>query len=130
MNVDEALYQLKQNIKMHELENTTSNQNEREKALLDYITNLETIEQQYSAILSENAELENKITNLEQENERLKDEIYSTNQVVNELLDIKSRNEKAIEYIKMHKYPTPYGFSEDDLDKNTLINILTGGNEE
>lgn len=34
--------------------------------LLDYITNLQTIEQQYSAILSENAELENKITNLQE----------------------------------------------------------------
>ena len=33
----------------------------------DYITNLQTIEQQYSAILSENAELENKITNLQEE---------------------------------------------------------------
>lgn len=30
------------------------------KSLLDYITNLQAIEQQYSAILSENAELENK----------------------------------------------------------------------
>ena len=42
--------------------------------LLDYITNLQTIEQQYSAILSENAELENKITNLQKENEELKKE--------------------------------------------------------
>ena len=40
------------------------------KQLLDYITNLQTIEQQYSAILSENAELENKITNLQEETER------------------------------------------------------------
>lgn len=35
------------------------------KILLDYITNLRTIEQQYSAILSENAELKNKISDLE-----------------------------------------------------------------
>lgn len=40
--------------------------NEKKK-LLDYITNLQIIEQQYSAILSENAELENKITNLQEE---------------------------------------------------------------
>ncbi len=33
--------------------------NEERKKNLDYITNLQTIEQQYSAILSENAELEN-----------------------------------------------------------------------
>ena len=44
--------------------------------LFNYITNLETIEQQYSAILSENAELENKITNLEQENKELKERLY------------------------------------------------------
>ena len=37
MKIDEALYQLKQNIKMHEIEGTTSNQNEREKVLLNYI---------------------------------------------------------------------------------------------
>lgn len=41
MKIDEALYQLKQNIKMHEIDGTTSNQNEREKALLNYITNLQ-----------------------------------------------------------------------------------------
>jgi DNA repair ATPase RecN len=62
--------------------------------LKDYITNLRTIEEQYSAILSENAELKNKIfdledtlidkkeycygletqlTNLQQENEKLKE---------------------------------------------------------
>lgn len=40
--------------------------------LYDYITNLQTIERQYSAILSENAELENKTTNLQQDNEYLK----------------------------------------------------------
>ena len=50
------------------------------KQLLDYITNLETIEQQYSAILSENAELENKITNLEQENELLKKQMIAMTQ--------------------------------------------------
>ena len=33
--------------------------------VLDYITNLQTIEQQYSAILSENAELENKLNQYE-----------------------------------------------------------------
>lgn len=43
--------------------------------LKNYLTNLQTIEQQYSAILSENAELENKITNLQEENERLKEQI-------------------------------------------------------
>lgn len=41
----------------------------------DYITNLQTIEQQYSAILSENAELENKLTNLQEENKKIKNKL-------------------------------------------------------
>ena len=41
MKIDEALYQIKQRIKMHELEGTTSNENEREKALLNYIAYLQ-----------------------------------------------------------------------------------------
>ena len=53
MKIDEALYQLKQNIKMHEIEGTTSNQNEREKALLDYITNLQEKLQQKENIIKE-----------------------------------------------------------------------------
>ena len=53
---------------------------EETKELLDYITNLQTIEQQYSAVLSENAELENKITNLQEENERLKELIDCDNE--------------------------------------------------
>lgn len=45
-------------------------ENKKQKEILDkikdYITNLQTIEKQYSAILSENAELENKITILQE----------------------------------------------------------------
>lgn len=41
MKIDEALYQIKQRIKMHELEGTTNSVNEREKTILDYITNLQ-----------------------------------------------------------------------------------------
>lgn len=59
----------------------------------DYITNLQTIEKQYSAILSENAELENKITNLQEENKFAKE--YEKQYRI-----AKSRNEKAIEYFK------------------------------
>ena len=56
--------------------------------LLDYITNLQTIEQQYSAILSENAELENKITNLQEENERLKEMVDWNDKVANKKQEI------------------------------------------
>ena len=44
---------------------------DKAKALLDYITNLQTIEQQYSAILSENAELEDRLGTLKIEISRL-----------------------------------------------------------
>lgn len=43
----------------------------RDERLLDYITNLQTIEREYSSLLSENAELQ-------QENDRL-------NNIINEL---------------------------------------------
>ena len=40
-DINEALYQIKQRIKMHEIDGTTSNENEREKTLLDYINKLQ-----------------------------------------------------------------------------------------
>lgn len=40
-DMKEALYQMEQRIKMHELDGTTSNENEREKILLNYINNLQ-----------------------------------------------------------------------------------------
>lgn len=63
------------------------------KTVLDYITNLQTIEQQYSAILSENAELENKITNLQEENQRLKNNIKSAFEVINTQMKNLSKGE-------------------------------------
>lgn len=41
MKIDEALYQIQQRIKMHELEQTTSVENEREKVILNYINKLQ-----------------------------------------------------------------------------------------
>ena len=96
--------------------------------ILDYITNLQTIEQQYSAILSENAELENKITNLQEENERLKLVIKNHSIIIpkNKIIDYKSRIEKAIEYIKNineRAYKDDYGTCFSTYD---LLNILQG----
>ena len=72
--------------------------------LLDYITNLQTIEQQYSAILSENAELENKITNLQQENKQLKGdikELFKENENKEKVIILQDNIIKeSIEYIK------------------------------
>lgn len=112
------------------------------KDLFDYITNLQTIEREYSAILSENAELENKITNLQEENERLKEENKHIFANVNddkllrsnamnyaELQDYKQRNEKAIEKLKdLYSYAD----NEEYVDNycKDLLNILQGKSDE
>ena len=92
------------------------------KILLDYITNLETIEQQYSAILSENVELENKITNLEQENESKDNKILELQQeLLNKKLNVKDieYKEKMIYKLRIDKtidkiqYIIDYGFDYD-----------------
>lgn len=62
------------------------------KLLLDYITNLQTIEQQYSALLSENAELENKITNLQEENENRISESLSYDLAKAKTKEIREKN--------------------------------------
>lgn len=41
MSTEEALNQIKQRIMMHKLDNTTSNENEREKVILNYINELQ-----------------------------------------------------------------------------------------
>ena len=63
MNKEEAIFQLKQRIKMHKLEETTSNENEREKTLLDYITNLE---QENERLLKTQEMYENKCNKIHQ----------------------------------------------------------------
>ena len=94
--IKEILYELNDIFQLSELEQQVK---DIEK-LLDYITNLQTIEQQYSAILSENAELENKITNLQEENIHLdKVNCHLRKKINNETY--KSRNEKAIEDIDL-----------------------------
>lgn len=77
--------------------------------VLDYITNLQTIEQQYSALLSENAELENKITNLQQENERLKNIINENTILVQD--ENGNYQECDIDVIKM------YNDMQNDIDE-------------
>lgn len=91
------------------------------KILLDYITNLQ-----------ERCEY------LERSNNRREDEIMSLR---NECVDgetYKSRNEKAIEYIKEHiKYECDdtisgmsfYSYHLYDFKKEELLNILNGGDE-
>lgn len=80
------------------------------KILLDYITNLQTIEQQYSAILSENAELENKITNLQEEKDDYKHKFWEE-QELNEYLQDKI---DKVAGRAMHIQKT-YGYELSDL---------------
>lgn len=70
---------------------------EESHLLLDYITNLQTIEQQYGAILSENAELENKITNLQKENKHLN---LQLDQALKDYDELQQKIDKAIELTK------------------------------
>lgn len=114
------------------------------KVLKDYITNLQTIEQQYSAILSENAELENKIINLQQKNEKLKElcdkyeeehsnEFQCWKRDRKELLDKRTRIEKANEFINDDEnlwvaLGEDCGRPDDDLEE--LSNILNGRSDE
>ena len=109
MTIDEALYQIKQRIKMHELEDTTNIANEREKALLDYITNLQ------------------------EENQKLKDYLKimekGKDNNLYRFLDYKQRIDKAIEYLTDEKRE----FSEDcyykiceTLEARELLNVLRG----
>lgn len=120
------------------------------KDTLDYITNLETIEQQYSAILSENAELENKITNLQEENkewsmifdtfskrpyahkylEEKKKELgnkkiigLDSEMIYKDYYDYKSRNEKAIKILKSHD-------DEYQGAVHSALNILQGEDKD
>lgn len=127
--------------------------------LLDYITNLQTIEQQYSALLSENAELKEvnnyskrklyKINKdrleanlkLVEENERLKNRNEFLNQVCvgfdDKYEDYKSRCEKLREYINTHQL-FKYIYDDEELfeiitdkeAKKDLENILNGGKNE
>ena len=86
-----------------------------EKQLLDYITNLQTIEQQYSAVLSENAELTNLCNKYEEEHNTTfqkwqkvikKNENYVTTDeityqmLVDKIENLQTRIDKAIEYSK------------------------------
>lgn len=108
----------------------------------DYITNLQTIEQQYSAILSENAELENKITNLQEEYKKehylvdkltrqLNDEYKNTEYQCKQKEYYKSRNEKAIEYIKMiQSCCRANTLNEGYINIDKLLNILEGDDKD
>ena len=94
--------------------------------VLDYITNLRTIEQQYSALLSENAELENKITNLQEENEKVHKELdYADNYNIYLI----SKIDKAIEYLReIEMFEKKFGF--DGVRRKKLLNILQGEGKE
>ena len=113
--------------------------------LLDYITNLQEELEEEKRI--EQADFKT-IQNLEEENQRLKELCNKYEEEHNnefkiwkderqQLLDYKSRNEKAIEYIK-EKYEYVLGdmsfLDHDELvDRRQishLLNILTGGDEE
>lgn len=94
----------------------------RAKQLLDYITNLQTIEQQYSPLLSENAELENKIIELQEENKRLQFAVKDTKENADEIIcELKEENE----HIKVNNKETLDSFDETmkDIKKGLIARI-------
>lgn len=112
-----------------------------EKALLDYITNLQQL---YENGLKVNQNSHKYITELEMNNAILKEELKNrpivdfTFDVYKELEDYKSRCEKAVEYIKEHiKYECDdnfngmsfYSYHLYDFKKEDLLNILNGSDE-
>ena len=109
--------------------------------IFDYLKESAIKENLYFEINPEKAKiLYDYITNLEQENEELKLELLGYRKAIlrdDKLLGLKSRIDKAIEYIKSHK-PSDIGIcgnskkyyytlNEDSVDN--LLNIL-GGDEE
>jgi len=107
------------------------------------LTNLQTIEREYSSLLSENVELENKITNLQEENEKSKEysEFYKdmsdkwkelSGVFKKSCEDYKTRNEKAIEYITTEQLYTNYQWGKSQYVKilKDLLNILQGEQNE
>ena len=104
----------------------------RRKLLLDYITNLQQIEQDHKET---NATLMSELAKLEEENERLKNHIQNIpyRKVVREKEDYNSRCEKAIEYLK--SYNTDFEhcrFNEAPIslrELGDLLNILQNGSD-
>ena len=119
---------MKDEIKIITLGDIFENLETEEKAFKfkDYITNLQTIEQQYSAILSENAELENKITNLQEENYTLdKENKYLDNELgkyKNVIDKIKEKIKEDNEYLKFFK--TIYVEHDDELVKTHTLQLI------
>ena len=96
--------------------------------LLTYITNLQTIEQQYSAILSENAELENRITNLQEE---LEEEKRIEQESLKTIQDLQEENKRFKDIAKkMHLWIFLHSGDEqkiyDELGLTEEENIMLG----
>jgi len=86
--MNEEIKEIKHRLQLLHAECNSKAREEDINYTLDYITNLQTIEQQYSAILSENAELENEV-------KYQNGEVVRLNNIINEYRNhlIKKMNE-------------------------------------
>lgn len=127
-NIKEILEDVKRHLDYVKATKQASIRDNEMKAMYDYITNLQTIEQQYSAILSENAELENKITNLQNENMKydqcLTELTDNYKDLQKELTNLQEENERLKEYIKIANV-SEWFKGNDELD-----NLLQGKSDE
>lgn len=75
----------------------------RDERLLDYITNLQIIEREYSSLLSENAELQQENDRLNEENKKfnkLIETLNKENHRLNEYNHLQSKIDKANQYLE------------------------------
>lgn len=70
------------------------------RTLLDYITNLQTIEQQYSAILSENAELQNKLDQYENPDDMTLFYMWLDTKAKDKIKQLQEENERLKEVVE------------------------------
>lgn len=72
-------------------------------------------------------DLQEKVEQLEKENEAT---LKNYGNLVKEWKQLENIRKEAIEYVRTHDYPSYFGFSEKDLSKSDLLNILNKGSDK
>ena len=117
-NIKEILDNLK------DIDKTSILKNNDAKIILDYITNLQQENQDIKDTLQDKLDYIGHLKELcDKYEEEHSSEFKTWKDERQQLRDYKSRNEKAIEYIKENNCPDPYCLTDD------LLNILQDGEE-
>ena len=103
--------------------------------VLDYITNLQTIEQQYSAILSENAELENKLNQYENPDDLTLFYMWLDTKAKDKIKQLQEENERLnniineLEKLELYQFTPEYDYDENIEEHYTPFDIEEYVNE-